>query len=380
VLAIASGGAAGTRVAYLDNLKVGMIATIIAAHGVNGYADFGSWAYRDLREVSLSPPAETVFTVALTIPALFVMGLFFLISGLLTPGAVDRKGPGRFARDRLVRLGIPLAVFTLALWPGTIWIARSLVLGPGSFRQTLAEMDPFLDNGPMWFVFVLLLYSLAYAVLRRWRPAPQTHDVDLRARQLVLLGLAIAAGSFIVRLAFPVNSGQPLNIHLWEWPQCVGMFGLGIVCARHAWLRPVPDRLSRYCGWLALVAALSLPVMVLTAEGLGLTDDDYFGGWGWPSLLTVTAEAVLVICASIWILGAAQRHMDREGPFLRGLARSSYAAFIVQAPVLMGLALALRSLEAPAEAKALAVAIVGVAFSFALGWVIATRTPLRTIL
>lgn len=40
----------------------------------------------------------------------FVMGLFFLLSGYLTPGSTGRKGAGAYAVDRLTRLGIPFVV------------------------------------------------------------------------------------------------------------------------------------------------------------------------------------------------------------------------------------------------------------------------------
>ena len=42
------------------------------------------------------------------------MGLFFLLAGLLTAGALDRKGSRRFAGDRLLRLGVPWAASALA--------------------------------------------------------------------------------------------------------------------------------------------------------------------------------------------------------------------------------------------------------------------------
>jgi hypothetical protein len=48
---------------------------------------------------------------------LFAMGLFFLISGLLTPGSLERRGPSAFAHDRLLRLGVPLAPAALVIWP-----------------------------------------------------------------------------------------------------------------------------------------------------------------------------------------------------------------------------------------------------------------------
>lgn len=108
----------GDRVAYVDNLKVVMVAGVIAWHGIAGYLDIGGvWTYGDVAEGFFGTVSESI-TLALVGPAsMFVMGLFFLIAGLMTPGSFDRKGPRRFARERLIRLGIPLAAFTFVLWP-----------------------------------------------------------------------------------------------------------------------------------------------------------------------------------------------------------------------------------------------------------------------
>lgn len=190
----------------------------------------------------------------LVLPAvLFVMGLFFLISGMITPGSVSRKGPRRFARDRLVRLGVPLAVWALVSWPGAKWLIFEVGGEPTSFWWRFMHSDPFLDTGPMWFVEVLLIYSLAYAAWRQWtartaaEPAPDRRS-PLTGRTLIAIAAGISVGTVLVRLAFPLLSGQVGQSHLWQWPQFVAMFGLGIVGARRGWLSPVPDRICRGCG------------------------------------------------------------------------------------------------------------------------------------
>jgi hypothetical protein len=82
----------------------------------------------------------------------------------------------------------------------------------------------------------------------------------------------------------------------------------------------------------------------------------------------------------VWLLGLAQRRLDRAGGLCRALARSAYAAFLLQGVVLIGLMIALRPLGVPAEIKALAVAVLGVAGSFGLAWVLVTRTRLGRVL
>jgi hypothetical protein len=92
-------------------------------------------------------------------------------------------------------------------------------------------------------------------------------------------------------------------------------------------------------------------------------------------------EGPLAVSAAVWLLAVAQRSLDRPpGPFGRGLARSAYGAFILQGPVLIGVALALRAADVPAEVKALVVACAGVATSFALAWLLVRRTRLGRIL
>jgi fucose 4-O-acetylase-like acetyltransferase len=371
----------GERFVYLDNLKALLIAGIIAAHALIGYADLGSWSYQDIREVTLSPVVETVFEVAfLSLGGLFLIALFFLISGLLTEDSLARHGASRFVHDRLLRLGLPFAVYTLLLWPLFEFALLEPYLHRGSYWDYLGDTDPVLDNGPMWFVGVLLIYSLGYVVWRTRVPRPVFSSGSLGGRHLLILPAVVAASTFLVRLVFPIDSGQPLNLHLWQWPACVVMFGLGVVAARQGWLRPVPEALARRCGIATLIATLVMLIAVLSAGPLGIDEEAFLGGWQVPALITAIVEAVLVVAGPIWVLAVAQRHLNRSGPVRRAMTRSSYAAFMLQGPVLFGLALALRPFDLPGDIKALVVATLGIVGSFALAWSLVTRTPLRRIL
>jgi hypothetical protein len=379
------------RLSYLDDLKVGLVMTIIAGHAVIGYTT-GDWTYQEVQETRIGPAYETVFTFLLVPAVLFAMGLFFLLAGLLTPGSLDRKGPRRFAGDRLLRLGLPWAAFALVLWPLTVAaMYRAVGMPPSSAWADLTE--PPLDTGPLWFLLVLLLYSLGYAAWsqlgsghpratdRRGRHAGASLG-GLRSRHLSAIAVGIATVSFVARLWFPLGSAQVANLKPWQWPQFLAMFGLGVLSARRGWLAPVPDRLRRGCGLAALAATLAFPFVVAVATAVGLPADLelFLGGWRWQAAAAAVAEGVLAVSASLWLLGVAQRHAGPRGRLAHALARSAYGAFLVQGPVLIALALALRPLAAPAEIKALAVAVAGVAGSFALAWLVVTRTRLARIL
>jgi hypothetical protein len=376
----ARGPLVGERLAYLDNLKTLLIAGIIAAHAIEGYSTFGSWTYQDVQEVTLSPIVETITTVAVvSLGGLFLMALFFLISGLFTEDSLARKGPSRFVSDRLLRLGVPFVVYTLVVWPLLEYSLFGPLLHRG-FWNSVSDTDPILDNGPMWFVGVLLLYSLALVGWRTVSPPSAPATGPLRVRTLVLMALGVGVTTFLVRLVFAADTNQPVNVHLWAWPEYIALFGLGIAASRRGWLRPVPDRLARGCGIAALVSIFATAACVLSADPLGLTEDAYFGGPRLTALLAAMIEGVIAVSAPIWVLAFAQRHLNGSGRLRRATARSSYAAFMLQGPVLVALALALRSIDLTGDVKALLVATLGIVGSFALAWPLVTRTALGRVL
>jgi hypothetical protein len=387
-----------TRRAYLDRLKVELITLIIIGHAVLGYSGYaGSWPYQPIREVHLAPVTDLLLGPVLLPMALFAMGLFFLISGLLTPASLARKGTRVFVRDRLVRLGIPFVVWVLLLWPALIFAMHRLAGDRPSYWSLF--IGARLDTGPMWFVEVLLIYSLGYALWRWLRPAPAARRAaelspvvgpgpvvgpepgPLTRRTLVLLGVTVAVGTYLVRLVFPFQGTEFAHLNLWQWPQYLVLFGLGIAAARRGWLDPVPDRLRRGCGIAALAGLAATLVLIRIAAELDLDAELFAGGPGRAAASVAVLEGVFAVAIPVWLLGNAQRYADRPlSPLATVLARSAYGAFILQGPVLVGLALTLRPVALPAEAKALAVAVLGVVLSYPLAWLLVSRTPLRRIL
>jgi hypothetical protein len=368
---------ASTRRPYLDNLKVIMIAAIIAIHGVLGYVGFDQyWSYADVQEVTLSPVTETALFLVVVPFALFMIALFFLVAGLLTGPSLERKGSGRFARDRLLRLGVPFVVFTLLLWPLLLYaLYHPLGAAPGSYWAEFLGEEGNLDTGPLWFVGVLLIFSLAYvAVVRvRWHP-PRRIVGELTIRHLLLLTALVAATSFLVRLVFPFGSESFTDLNLWEWPACLALFALGIVASRRGWLTAIPDRLRTQCRTATLVAA-GATAALLAVTGVLDVFDDLPGGWNWWALAFAAVESTLNVFGSVWLLAVAQRRLHRQDRWAPVLGRSAYGAFMAQGPVLIALAVALRSVPVPAEVKALIVAAGGIAGSFALAWLLISRVP-----
>jgi hypothetical protein len=62
------------------------------------------------------------------------------------------------------------------------------------------------------------------------------------------------------------------------------------------------------------------------------------------------------------------------------MGRAAYAAFMFQGLPLIAAALVLRSFDVPLEVKAVIVAAGGIVGSFALGWILVTRTRLSRVM
>jgi surface polysaccharide O-acyltransferase-like enzyme len=352
------------RQAYLDNLKAVLVAGVIVGHVCITYADIGSWAYREPsgNDAFLIPAALFV-----ALGSLFAMGLFFLIAGLLTPRALARKGPAGFLRDRVRRLGVPFVVYLLLIYPSVEWMGHR---GNPSLGWYLQEQLDRLDPGPLWFVQVLFLFSAGYAAWRAARPVREPPR-EMRWAHLVAGTGALALATFVVRLQFPVNSNHFLELHVWQWPQCLGLFVLGTACAENGWLDPVPVRLRRAAGLTAPVG------LCVTTAGFAIghdSFDDFAGGVSWQAVLVAGCEALIAMGLSIWLLGHFQRRHDRGGPLARGAGRAAFGAYVLQAPVVVGIAVLAGRLPAAPEVKFLVVAPTAVLGSFGLAWLL-SRIP-----
>ena len=365
--------ASAARLVSLDNLKVVLVAGVIIGHAAMTYGASGTWILEvgDYGQSTLSGAPEALSSVGIALGALFAIGLFMLIAGLLTPASAHRKGPGAFAVDRLVRLGIPIAAYVFVVWPLLgVLIDYSIGDARGSvWRDYLDRLGRF-DSGPMWFVAILLAFSLVYAAwVRCAAPAHPPAQVPLRARYLMLAAALIAAASFVARLAWPIDTHQVVDLHLWLWPQCAVLFSFGVISAERGWLAPVPDRLRRACGIAALASVtLVVPIMVV----VGGSEATFKGGLHVQALLVDCFEGVFAVAMSLWCLATFQRHQGREGPLAVWSARRAYGAFVAQGPVLVLIALALYPLTTPAGLKFLVLAAGGVAGSFIIGGAIRT--------
>ena len=347
-------GEATSRLAHVDMLRVALTVGVICTHAVISYGGPGSWFYH---AGDLPAGVRTAVSIPIAFGALFGMGAFFFVAGAFLPRSLERKGTRRFLAERWVRLGWPPLVFVLLVVPLVDLTVRA-VAGPSEpAARILARQLRDLDAGPLWFVWVLLVLSAvaALALARLPRATPR----DLRPQLLVRCAAFVVVVSFTLRIFFRIDSYQVGAAHVWQWGQCIGLFTLGVAAGRQGWLTRIPRGIRFACRWL-MAAGLLAVVAVLVAAGDDL--DPFGGGLHWQSLVIAVLEGGVSVSTTIVLVDLFRG--AGGGRFAALLGRGAYGAYLLQTPILVGLALALREVAAPSGVKLLVVLPTAVALSF----------------
>ena len=366
---------AASRLFFVDNIRVFLTILVILHHLMITYAGTGDWYYSEGRQDDVTNALGGWFCG--TNQAYF-MGLFLLISAYFVPGSYDRKGPGHFLKDRLIRLGIPLALFSWVINPLFVYafFFQDIRMPfwrffPGEYFKT----NPLIGAGPLWFVEVLLIFSLVYVVWRlvtRSRPSQPAAEARFPANgAIALFALLLGIAGFLVRVVFPMDgyTFKPLNLQPGFFAQYIALFVVGLIAYRRNWLLGLPDRTGRlWLGIAVLLILLWAPMMVLNGA---INDDNSFkGGANWQSLLYTLWESFLCLSMCIGLIYAFRRTLNRRGKIAGFLVPNAYTAYIIHAPVIITLAFAVRDVMLYPLLKWVLVALVAVPLCFGLSWLI----------
>jgi hypothetical protein len=171
---------------HLDNLKAGLVAAIIAGHAILGYATIGGWPYDAVREVTLSQATQVVLAVVAGPIALFGLGAMFMLAGMMTPGALRRKGVRRFTAQRLLRLGVPFAAFVLLVWPLLLTGLLAWWMYDQAYPVLTMVGVPEENVGVIWLARIFMVGMLTIGCVligRAWSRRSRTErPVDAPAR------------------------------------------------------------------------------------------------------------------------------------------------------------------------------------------------------
>lgn len=289
-----------------------VVAGLVVFHSAMVFAVGTSWFVND-------PRPSVGFTVFLLWGSLWGMPLLFLVSGMGVRYAMRSRSAWAFAAERLGRLGIPFLTGLVLLVPpmfylerlaqpgfhqpyGRFWLAflnvpaiAARLLPHGNWTTGGAGFDP----AHLWFLYVLLVFSLAllplFAYLRGPHGTRLTGRAAERAARHPLAMLAVGAVPVVVTEAVFGPDGSTGG---WERLAYVFPFLYGFLIASDARLESALSRVR----WPAVAAAAAAAVGLLgwaaaapgvvSGAGPGWSALQGLAGWAWLAAIAGFAAAV----------------------------------------------------------------------------------------
>jgi glucans biosynthesis protein C len=381
-----SAGAADASLA-LHNLRGVAVAFVLMTHSSlayvasaasSGYA-FDRAPYQWLAFPILDRSRWLGFDIFCAWQDAFLMALWFFLSGVFTWPSLERDGSKRFLARRVLKLGVALLFGLVVVMPVALYpVYRLSAPNPSlaGYIQAYRAL-PFIPNGPMWFLWMLIALNVVAAALHRWaRPVVEAAGS--------LVAAALASRPALTFTAFGVVAiavYAPLAIAFtpWRWadhgplavqfcrPLLYGAyFLLGLLVGRQGLGRGMLNADGFLANhWRALV------VLAVAAFGLwmGLIGLSLKLGDRAPAalqLLTDASFAIAGLTSVLLALAAALRFGTVRRPLLGALADKALPIYLIHYAPVVWMQYVLRDLALPAVAKAAIVFLSALAISYGL--------------
>lgn len=334
------------RLFYIDNLRIFLSLLVVAHHWALANGAPGDWY---TGESNLGSFGTLVLSQFVATNQAFFMGFFFLISGYMVPGSYDRKGGKRFLKERAIRLGIPLLSYFFILSP-LIHFSADRLSGSytGNLLNYLSTHSGAFSSGPLWFVMMLLVFGLAYhlirVIFRRSIPAAPTGTSMYKWMALVLI--LVIGLTYLIRIIAPVGDWLDLPLlgfqpaHVTQYILC---FSLGIAAYRWNILETITQTLWKRALAAGQVLILAVFPAIFLLSGKADESELFMGGGSVYSFVFAIWEQLVALTMIIGLTGLFKKYFNSQNSLLKDLSRSSYAIYIFHGVVLVGMFLLFQS-------------------------------------
>lgn len=352
------------RLFFLDNLKVLLITLVIVHHVGQAYGPTGgSWPISNLER---APLLGFLFAIDRS----FFMSLFFMIAGYFVPGSLDRKGTWNYIKERCIKLGIPMLLFLLLMYPIADYLLAVFYQGDTSLKFWQYYFNLYWQNanlGPLWFVSVLLVLSICYTVFHQFNRRYKKIIDYLKTRslnQILLVNiLLIVIFTFLIRLYFPIDKW--LNYIVFavapaDFARDTAFFILGILAYRNSLLL----KISRKQGYIWLTTALILAILFVLFKPITGSSFFFGGGLSLGALRYDLWEATFCTGMCIGLPVLFRETFNWTNKFWSTLSADAFAVYLFHALVVVAVQYCFVNINLAPSGKFFIVSILSVISTF----------------
>jgi hypothetical protein len=362
---------ATSRNLSLDRARTFLTLVVLLHHAVIPYTYFGH----------TDPTSWIGFDMVVLANDSFFMAMFFFLSGLFVWPGLGHKAPLTFLRDRLLRLGLPFAVCALTVIP-LAYYALALRETPGlsftTFWWTTVSVGPW-PSGPVWFVWVLLVFDITASLLYRLSPTLvfPINDVSRLGfkypwRFLLFLWAVTEIAYIPPLIHYGTNDWfelGPFSVQASRVLLYASYFfiGAGVGCAQlgSGVLSPSGDLPKKRWTWLLLTLIPYAGMWGMIYVKRAILDNPPMLPW-WYHLVYGTFF-VLFSASILFAILAFFLHSKAPGPtLLDRMQGEAYGMFLVHYPIVLWIQYVLFDYDLPAIVKAAIAFVLTVILSWAI--------------
>jgi glucan biosynthesis protein C len=354
-----------------------------------------------------NPQTTSLVTYAAALCVVWAMPLLFLVAGIGSWFSLRRRSAGGFAKARLLRLGVPLVAGTLLLMPIPQWY-RFRAADPsyrGSYLSFWADFlhvrlqaseFPFIldgagrrqsfETGQLWFLVLLLTFSLLFLPLLAWLRGPSGSGALERLGRLAARPWGILVVPSLPLVVVGASLDLEEGIAAWNRWSYALFFLYGFAVAAQPAVLAAMRRLRRPAAligaalWIASIALYTIAERgdidpFTRYDGLSMIFRATFGATGWLWLVA--------------ILGFAQRSMGEartvEPGVESGWARferwgndAALPLYVIHQPAIVAIAFTVVQWAVPSVVKYAVIVMASFALcAAAYEWLIRPFRPMR---
>lgn len=375
-------GPSSERRYYFDLLRMILIFLVFLVHSSLPFVSETKWYIQN---------DETTFLATGIIGFLYQWGmqLLFLVCGASAGFSLQRRAPGQFVKERLLRLGVPYVAGIVLLGPFQIYFDR---VQHGEYQGSLAgfyvwffqnvEIDwrLHLSMGPghLWFLRTLLNYCVLVLPLyyflksdagRRWlEKAPAALQTG---GMLLWLIVPVAVVEMALRASYPEHG---------DWCTYVCWFVFFV----YGYVMTTDRRYE------AVVQRRQGVALMLGLASMGIMGFLFYRGYvmAWELAPTYTAGYLGYVllstfntcCWVLFFLGASIKFLDIKGRWLRPASELVLPFYVLHQPIVVAVAFYVVQLQAGIGAKYLLIVVPSfLIIVFLARFVIAPSNVLRAL-